>query len=97
MSDASPLDVDYVARLARIELTEEEKLRFGEQLGQILAFAKRLEEVDLNGVEPMAHGAPVFNVWDEDVAAEPLDRSALERNAPDWRDGEVVVPRVIEE
>ncbi len=93
---ASNFDLDYLCRLARLSLSNAEKAAFSEQLDSILKYVKRLEEVDVSGVEPMAHGTPVDNVMDNDLATEPMEREGLIANAPDAEDGQVRVPRVIE-
>ena len=61
MSD-SEFDIKYVANLARIALTHEEEARLGSQLGDILGYVKKLEELDISDVEPMAHAVPLDNV-----------------------------------
>lgn len=96
MNPAPDLDIDYVANLARLALTEAEKGRFARQLGDILHYVEKLKQVDVTGVEPMAHAAPVFNVWAADVAQPGLPVEAALRNAPAQRDHLVVVPKVVE-
>ena len=61
MSD-SEFEIKYVANLARIALTPEEEARLGSQLGDILGYVKKLEELDISDVEPMAHAVPLDNV-----------------------------------
>jgi aspartyl-tRNA(Asn)/glutamyl-tRNA(Gln) amidotransferase subunit C len=95
---ASPsMDIDYVANLARLALSAEEKTRFAAQLGDILAYFEKLNAVDVSGVEPMAHAFPVFNVLDEDVARPGLTVAEALRNAPAVRDNQIVVPKVVED
>jgi len=96
MPSDAPIDIDYLARLARLELSEEEKRTLAPQLEEIIAFVDRLQSVDVEGVEPTAHGIPRFNVWREDRATPPMERAKLLQNAPAQRDGQVVVPKVIE-
>ncbi|MGE9294573.1 Asp-tRNA(Asn)/Glu-tRNA(Gln) amidotransferase subunit GatC [Ruficoccus sp. ZRK36] len=91
------IDIDYVARLARIDLTEEEKRTFPEQLGNILAYVDKLNEVDVSGVEPMAHAFALENVLDDDEPHKPLPVEQALRNAPAQRDNQVVVPKVVED
>lgn len=91
------LDIDYVARLARLELTAEEKTIFSRQLGQILGHMDRLNAVDTAGVEPTAHSFPLSNVLDADEPRAPLSRADALRNAPEQRDGQFVVPKVVED
>jgi aspartyl-tRNA(Asn)/glutamyl-tRNA(Gln) amidotransferase subunit C len=96
MSADSDLNIDYVANLARLALTPEEKARYARQLGDILHYVEKLKQVDVSGVEPTAHASPVFNVWREDVAQPGLAAEQALRNAPAQREQMVVVPKVVE-
>ena len=96
MSSPADLNIDHVARLARIALTPEETARFSEQLGDVLKYIEQLKEVDVTGVEPTAHAFPVYNVWAEDVAQPGLAVETALRNAPAQRDNMIVVPKVVE-
>lgn len=96
MNQASDLNIDYVANLARIALTADEKAKFSTQLGNILHYIEKLKEVDVTGVEPMAHASPVFNVWQADVAKPGLAVTAALQNAPAKRDDMIAVPKVVE-
>lgn len=96
MSADADLNIDYVANLARLALTAEEKARYAKQLGDILHYVDKLKQVDVTGVEPTAHASPVFNVWREDVAREGLSPSDALRNAPAQREQMIVVPKVVE-
>lgn len=96
MSTDPNLNLDYVANLARLALTADEKARFAEQLGDILHYVEKLKQVDVAGVEPMAHASPVFNVWEADVARPGLPVEAALRNAPAQRQNMIVVPKVVE-
>ncbi len=91
------IDIDYVARLARIELTEEEKQTFTTQLENILAHADKLNQVDVSGVEPMAHAFALENVLDDDEPGPALSAEQALRNAPAQRDNQIVVPKVVED
>ncbi len=97
MSETPQLDVDYVANLARIELTDEEKRKFRSQFGDILKYFDKLNQVDVEGVEPTAHAFPRHNVWDDDEARPGFTAEEALSNAPDKRHDQIVVPRVIEE
>ena len=97
MSDSPKLDVDYVANLARIELTEKEKKKFSSQLGDVLKYFDKLNAVEVEGVEPTAHAFPRHNVWDEDQPRSGLSSEEALMNAPEKRQEQVVVPKVIEE
>jgi aspartyl-tRNA(Asn)/glutamyl-tRNA(Gln) amidotransferase subunit C len=96
MSTNPDLNLDYVANLARLALSEAEKTRFADQLGDILHYVEKLKQVDVTGVEPMAHASPVFNVWEADVARPGLPVEAALRNAPAQRQNLIVVPKVVE-
>ena len=97
MPDKPSIDIDHVANLARIHLTDEEKKTYASQLGKVLDYFARLDEIDVSGVEPTAHAAPVYNVWREDIPGPTLPPSEAVRNAPMARDGQVVMPRVVSE
>jgi aspartyl-tRNA(Asn)/glutamyl-tRNA(Gln) amidotransferase subunit C len=96
MASHPDFDIDHVAKLARITLTEEEKKSFSAQLGEVLAHIAHLQEVDVGGIEPMAHAFPIDNVWAEDAAKPGLSVEAALRNAPAQRDGMFLVPKVVE-
>lgn len=96
MSETVKIDIDYVAKLARIALSDEEKAKFSEQLGSVLEYIEKLEELDTEGVEPTAHPHPMENVWQEDVVNSELSVEAALQNAPKQRQNMVVVPKVVE-
>jgi aspartyl-tRNA(Asn)/glutamyl-tRNA(Gln) amidotransferase subunit C len=90
------LDVAYVAKLARLNLTAEETQLFQNQLGRVLKYADRLSEVDVSHVEAAAHAIPIFNVFRED---EPRDFFTAEEalsNAPARANGLFIVTKVVE-
>jgi len=91
------LDVRDVARLARIELTDEEASTFQAQLGSVLEYVEQLKRLDVSQVEPTAHANPVFNVFREDVVKPGLERAAMLANAPHTANNLVVVTKVIEQ
>lgn len=90
------LNIDHVAKLARLDLTPEEKATYSAQLGDILAYIEHLKELDVSAVEPTAHAFPLDNVWREDVPgpALPVERALM--NAPAQRDNMISVPQVVE-
>jgi aspartyl-tRNA(Asn)/glutamyl-tRNA(Gln) amidotransferase subunit C len=96
MSAKSDLNIDYLANLARLALTGAEQEKFARQLGDILHYVEKLKQVDVTGVEPMAHASPVFNVWQDDVARPGLAVEDALRNAPVQRQHMIVVPKVVE-
>lgn len=96
MPAPADLNIDHVAKLARLALTPEEKATFALQLGEVLHHIEQLSKADVSGVEPTAHAFPVYNVWAEDVAQPALPVEAALRNAPARRDNMIVVPKVVE-
>ena len=96
MPDTPDIDIDYVANLARLALTAEEKVTFARQLGDVLAYIEKLKQAEVSGVEPTAHAFDVCNVWAEDVPQPGLSNEDALRNAPAARDGMIVVPKVVE-
>jgi len=96
MSSAPDLDLDHVAKLARLALTPAEKAQFSSQLGDVLHHIEQLSKVDVTGIEPTAHAFPVVNVWADDIARPGLSVEAALSNAPVQRDHMIVVPKVVE-
>ncbi|MFZ9745117.1 MAG: Asp-tRNA(Asn)/Glu-tRNA(Gln) amidotransferase subunit GatC [Opitutaceae bacterium] len=90
------LDLDRLARLARLALTAEEKATFQRQIADLLRHIERLAQVDVTGVEPSAHAHPQHNVWQEDEPRPGLAPTDALRNAPAQRDQMVAVPKVVE-
>jgi aspartyl-tRNA(Asn)/glutamyl-tRNA(Gln) amidotransferase subunit C len=88
-------EVLHVAELARLSLVPEEIEVVTRQLNDILAYVEKLQELDTEGVEPLAHVIPVFNVFREDAVTAGLDRDAALENAPAREEGAFVVPRII--
>lgn len=95
MSDKPQIDIDYVARLARLELTDEEKSTYGSQLGSILEYFEKLNSVDVEGIEPSAHPFHVYNVWAEDEAGDCFPADIPSSFAAKTKDGQVLVPKVV--
>jgi len=95
MSD-SEFDIKYVANLARIALTPEEEARLGSQLGDILGYVKKLEELDVSDVEPMAHAVPLDNVLRADEVQPSISNDETLANAPKAANGLFVVPKIVE-
>ncbi|WP_219839037.1 Asp-tRNA(Asn)/Glu-tRNA(Gln) amidotransferase subunit GatC [Paenibacillus sp. R14(2021)] len=89
-------DVEHVANLARLELSEQEKEQFAGQLNAILKYAEKLNELETDDVEPTSHVLPVHNVMREDVIRESVSNETALRNAPDDEDGQFKVPAVLE-
>ncbi len=90
------INVDHVARLARLALTPDEKERFARQLGVILEHAERVREVAAENVEPTAHPLPQRNVFRDDEIDECLPQDEALSGAPEIEAGRFRVPRIIE-
>jgi aspartyl-tRNA(Asn)/glutamyl-tRNA(Gln) amidotransferase subunit C len=96
MADTPDLDVAYIAKLARLNLTDEETHLFQKQLADVLKYAEKLREVDVSQVDAAAHGVPLFNVFRED---EPCDWFTAEEalsNAPQKANQLFIVTKVVE-
>ncbi|MHC4913898.1 MAG: Asp-tRNA(Asn)/Glu-tRNA(Gln) amidotransferase subunit GatC [Planctomycetota bacterium] len=89
-------DVEHVARLARLELSEEEFALYTRQLGDILGYVEQLNEVNVEDVEPLAHGAHGANVFRNDEVKPSLDRDRALDAAPDDDGRHFRVPKVID-
>ena len=96
MAGTSDLDVAYVARLARINLTEDEAKIFQRQLDDVLKYVEKLRQLDLTGIDATAHALPVFNVFREDAARDWFTAEQALRNAPRQAGGLFIVPKVVE-
>lgn len=88
-------EVLHIAKLAKLKLTEEEVRLFQEQLGEILSYFRKLEEVDTSGVEPLKEVLPLGSVWREDEPRESVSPEEALRNAPKRRGDYFEVPRKI--
>ncbi len=89
-------NIEHIASLARLSLTEEEKDLFGSQLSSILGYMKKLNELDTTDVEPTSHVLPLSNVMREDVPGPSIPRKDALMNAPDHTDKFFRVPKIIE-
>lgn len=89
-------DVKKVARLSRLELTDNEIEAQRGHLNGLLAQFDKLQELDLAGLEPTSHPYPMTNVLRNDVIVPSLSRDLVLANAPEKRDGCFVVPRIME-
>lgn len=88
--------IDYVAILAKLELSTEEKEGAKKDMGSMLDYIDQLNELDTDGVEPMSHVFPVHNVFREDVVANGDDRDHILANAPERKDGAFKVPKTVD-
>lgn len=88
--------VKYVAALAKITVSEEEKRKIALDLDHILDYIETMNELDTEGVEPMSHVLPVKNVFREDIVVNGDNREQLLKNAPKQKDGCFAVPKTVE-
>lgn len=93
---ATEIDVKYVAHLARLSLTADEEQKFGAQLGQILGYIEKLNELDVSQVEPTAHAMPLVNVTRPDEVRPSISNEDALRNAPAKANGLFIVPKIVE-
>ena len=93
---AIQIDIDHVARLARLGLTEEEKAQLRDQLGLILEHAAKVGEVAADDVPPAAYAIPRVNVYREDTPEPSLPQAEALSNAPEQEDGRFKVVRIVE-
>jgi aspartyl-tRNA(Asn)/glutamyl-tRNA(Gln) amidotransferase subunit C len=89
-------DVEYVADLSQLTLTDKEKEQFAQDLDKILDSADKLKELDTEGVEISAHVLPLMNIFREDKEQPSMDRDLILKNAPEAQDGCFKVPKVVE-
>jgi aspartyl-tRNA(Asn)/glutamyl-tRNA(Gln) amidotransferase subunit C len=92
----SSQEVEYVAHLARLEITDKEKEKFTAQLNDILLYIDKLNELNTKGVEPMSHAIAVTNAFREDNIVNSIGTEKSLANAPDARGEFFRVPKVIE-
>jgi aspartyl-tRNA(Asn)/glutamyl-tRNA(Gln) amidotransferase subunit C len=90
------MDIEKVAKLARLELSEDEKETFGNQMEQILTYMEQLNRLDTTGVEPTSHAIPIYNVFRDDEVKPSFPHEEVLAIAPDEGDGHFKVPRIIE-
>ena len=96
MAEPVQIDVAHVAKLARLNLSEEETKLFQAQLGRVLQYAEKLREPDTSHVEPAAHAVPVFNIFREDEPRAGLTAEEALANAPRQANGLFLVTKVVE-
>src|SRR5262249_53119362 len=96
MAELTPQEVERVALLARLELTDEEKTRLRRDLNAIMEHFARLQELDTTGVPPTSHAVPLENVFREDETRPSLPREEFLREAPAATDEFFIVPRIVE-
>ena len=88
-------EIERIARLAHLSLDEQEKQRFAEEVGRILDYVNKLNEIDTNHVAPLSHTLEINNVFREDKVKPSLPREEALRNAPRKDDSFFHVPKVV--
>ena len=96
MSETGNMDIDYVADLARVALSDEEKAKFSTQLDSIIGYVEKLNELETGNVEPLAHPFSRENVWQEDEVKGSLSTEDALKNAPAQRSNMIIVPKVVD-
>ena len=89
-------EVLHVAKLARLNLTEEETERLMNDMGSIIGFADKLNELNTEGVVPTAHAIPMQNAFREDEVKPSYDREDILKNAPSSDGDGFLIPKVVE-
>lgn len=87
-------DVEHVAKLARLDVTEEEKVKFSKQLGDVLKYVEQMNEVDTSNVEPLSHVVDFNNVMRDDEIHYDCTKEQLMMNAPEEENGFFKVPKI---
>lgn len=88
--------IEYVGILAKLELSEDEKKAAGQDMGRMLDYIDKLNELDTDGVEPMSHLFPIYNVVREDVVTNGDGSADTLANAPKKKDSAFWVPKTVE-
>jgi aspartyl-tRNA(Asn)/glutamyl-tRNA(Gln) amidotransferase subunit C len=91
-----PIDIDHVARLARIDLTDEEATRFSSQFSRLFEFIAELQALDVSSIDATAQVIPLRNVLRDDEVKPSLSREAALENAPDTEGPYFKTPRILE-
>jgi aspartyl-tRNA(Asn)/glutamyl-tRNA(Gln) amidotransferase subunit C len=92
----STADVEKVARLARLELTDDEKTLFAGQMDAIIGYVEKIKELDTDGITPTSHAVPMENAFREDAVKPSIGVEKALGNAPRRADSFFKVPKVIE-
>lgn len=96
LPEKDQIDVRYVARLARLDLTDEEARVFQAQLSQVLSYVRQINRLDLSGIEPTSHARPMVNVFRRDTVRPGLAHDEVLQNAPASANGQFTVPKIVE-
>ncbi len=92
----SDINIKYIAELSRLELSDEQSAKLQQEMERIVGYIDELKELNVDGVEPTAHAAPLSNVWREDEVAESYSRKQMLENAPGVINENLIkLPRVL--
>lgn len=97
MTALTRADVEHLARLARLSLTDDELDHYATQMDVILQAVSRVAEVAADDIPPTSHPIPMQNVYREDIARPSLERDEVAAVAPAWEDDRFRVPRILDE
>lgn len=90
------MEIEHIALLARLKLTDREKKLFSRQLGSIIEYIDKLNKLNTSNVEPTSHVLEIKNVFREDILMPSLPREEALQNAPEKDDSFYRVPKIIE-
>lgn len=90
------VDLDRIIQLCRIAFTDDEKTTLTQQLETMLHYVDQIQEVDIEGIEPLYHSVEANDVLRDDVPGENFSVPVALQNAPEVRDAQIVVPRIVE-
>lgn len=93
--EISKKEVEKICDLANINVDESEKEKFAEELGDILTYVEKLDELDTDGIEPTAYPVPLRNVLREDKVGKSLAKEKAVENAPEKYKNQIKVPPIM--
>ena len=96
MALISTADVEKTAALAKLSFNENEKKDFTEQFNKIIGFVEKITEIDTADISPTTHAVEKSNVTRRDIVQASMPNAEIEKIAPKFRNGSIVVPRIIE-
>ncbi|MDR1401607.1 MAG: Asp-tRNA(Asn)/Glu-tRNA(Gln) amidotransferase subunit GatC [Puniceicoccales bacterium] len=95
-NENAAMDLDHITSLARISLSEDEKNELSKSLPSILSHLKKLSSVDVEKIEPSAHSIPLRNIFRGDEIGQTFAVETALMNAPQQRNDQIIVPKVVE-
>lgn len=97
MANLTLKEIQHIAKLSKLELSHEEEELYCEQLSSVLGYVEQLDQVETEGVSPLANVTGLENIWREDVIEDSgINYDDISKNAPEFKDGNFVVPGVFE-